>query len=229
MVSLSRPERAERIHAQLDRIYPDPKPPLDHRDPFTLLVAVMLSAQCTDRQVNRISPALFDRAPDAAALAAMKEEEILKYVKTINHGPTKAARLKGMAAQLLRLHGGEVPEDSESLEELPGVGHKTAEVVRAQAFRIPSFPVDTHILRLGVRWGLSDGPGVPRVERDLKAIFPKESWNRLHIQFILFGRERCPARGHVVEDCPICSWAMGDRPASPLESPRGTPRGSQTG
>jgi endonuclease-3 len=206
-VSKSRRERAAKIGAILDELLPMPAIPLDHGDPFELLVAVLLSAQTTDRAVNLVTPALFARAPTPAAMAAMSVEEILAIIRTIGLAPTKAKHLQQMAALLVLRHGGEVPADADALEALPGVGHKTASVVLAQAFGIPAFPVDTHIHRLAARWRLSDGTNVVATERDLKAVFPENEWGRRHLQIIYFGRQYCPARGHDASACPICAWA----------------------
>ncbi len=207
---MRRRDKARRIAAQLAALYPDTPVPLDHRDPFTLLVAVALSAQTTDRKVNEVTPALFARAPDPASMAALSEEEILACIRSLGLAPTKAKNLRAMARILVERHGGEVPSDEAALEALPGVGHKTASVVRAQAFGIPAFPVDTHIHRLAARWGLSSGRSVEQTERDLKALFPPSQWNALHLRIIFFGREHCPARGHDPAGCPICSWAGVD-------------------
>jgi endonuclease-3 len=204
---MTRREKAARIAAQLEALYPETPIPLDHHDPFTLLVAVLLSAQTTDRKVNEITPALFARAPDPAALADLEESEILQLIRQLGLAPQKAKALRGMARMLVDLHGGQVPCDWAALEALPGVGHKTASVVMAQAFGVPAFPVDTHIHRLAARWGLSRARNVVETERDLKALFPKESWNRLHLQIIFFGRAHCPALHHDLTTCPICSWA----------------------
>lgn len=204
---MRRRDKARRIAAQLAALYPDTPVPLDHRDPFTLLVAVALSAQTTDRKVNEVTPALFARAPDPASMAALSEEEILACIRSLGLAPTKAKNLRAMARILVERHGGAVPSDEAALEALPGVGHKTASVVRAQAFGIPAFPVDTHIHRLAARWGLSSGRSVEQTERDLKALFPPSQWNALHLRIIFFGREHCPARGHEPAGCPICSWA----------------------
>jgi endonuclease-3 len=202
-----RHSKARRIRETLQRLYPEPPMPLAHTDPFTLLVAVALSAQTTDARVNAVTPALFARAATPQAMAALAEEELLACVRTCGLAPTKARRLKEMAAVLVAEHGGEVPRDLAALEALPGVGHKTASVVLSQAFGQPAFPVDTHVHRLAARWGLSDGSSVARTERDLTALWPPEDWGRLHLQMISFGREHCPARGHRAADCPICSWA----------------------
>lgn len=204
---MKRAEKAARIQAILDELHPDPPIPLDHQGPFTLLVAVALSAQTTDVSVNKVTPALFRRAPDAAAMARMTPEEILAIIRTCGLAPAKSQNLQRMAELLLERHGGEVPRSFAALEALPGVGHKTASVVMSQAFGVPAFPVDTHIHRLAWRWALSDGSSVERTERDLKAIFPEAAWNKLHLQIIYFGREQCPARGHDPEVCPICAWA----------------------
>ena len=204
---MTRQEKADRIAAQLAELYPEPPIPLSHVDPFTLLVAVMLSAQTTDAKVNQVTPALFRRAPDAAHMAKLDVEEILTLIREIGLAPTKAKNLKRMSELLLERHGGQVPQSFEALEALPGVGHKTASVVMSQAFGEPAFPVDTHIHRLAARWGLSSGKNVEQTERDLKKLFPRESWNALHLQIIYFGREYCPARGHDLSKCPICSWA----------------------
>ncbi|MDB4962243.1 MAG: endonuclease [Myxococcales bacterium] len=203
-----RQRRADRIRAILDEHHPAPAIPLDHADPFQLLVAVILSAQCTDARVNVVTPALFERAPDARAMAAMTPAQILPFIRTCGLAPGKAKNLAAMARILVDEHGGEVPADIEALERLPGVGHKTASVVMVQAFHQPAFPVDTHIHRLAGRWQLSKARTVEEVERDLKAVFPQDRWHMLHLQIIYFGRATCTARGHVRESCAICSWAM---------------------
>jgi len=205
---LSRPERAARIQAILDTYFPEPQIPLDHGDPFQLLVATILSAQCTDARVNMVTPALFARAPDAPSMAKMTAAQILPYIRTCGLAPGKAKNLAAMSRILVAEHGGDVPPDLEALERLPGVGHKTASVVMVQAFGVPAFPVDTHIHRLAGRWQLSRARTVEEVERDLKALFPQERWHLLHLQIIYFGRQYCPARGHLPASCPICSWAM---------------------
>ena len=201
---MRREEKAAIVLEELNRAYPEPGCPLNHHDPFTLLVAVMLSAQCTDARVNKVTPALFAAAPTPQAMAAMSWQEVREYIATCGLTETKAKRLVGMAAQLLELHGGEVPDSFDALEALPGVGHKTASVVMAQAFGHPAFPVDTHIFRLARRWGLSRGKTVEKVEADLKKLFPKDCWNKLHVQFVLWGREHCPARG-CKPTCPVCA------------------------
>jgi endonuclease-3 len=204
----ARADRAARIGRILDELFPAPAIPLVHADPFQLLVAVILSAQCTDARVNLVTPALFARAPDARGMAAMTPAEIARYIRTCGLAPAKARNLAAMSRILVAEHGGRVPSDFEALEALPGVGHKTASVVMAQAFGVPAFPVDTHIHRLAGRWGLSRARSVEEVERDLKGAFPRDRWNALHLQIIYFGRTHCPARGHDPAACPICSWAM---------------------
>ncbi|MAQ16410.1 MAG: endonuclease III [Sandaracinus sp.] len=204
---MKRAEKAERIGQILDELYPEQPVPLDHVDPYTLLVAVALSAQTTDKKVNEVTPGLFAVAPNAPAMAALPVETILEKIRQVGLAPTKAKNLKGAAELLVERHGGEVPSDLESLEALPGVGHKTAQVVQAQAFDIPAFPVDTHIHRLAARWGLSTGKNVATTEKDLKALFPESTWNARHLQIIYFGREHCPARRHDLSACPICGWA----------------------
>jgi endonuclease-3 len=197
-------ERAALILRRLDELYPETPVPLDHRDPFTLLVAVLLSAQCTDKKVNEVTPALFAAGPDPAAMAALSEATILGHIRQLGLARTKAKNVRRLAELLLERHGGAVPESFEALEALPGVGHKTASVVMAQAFGVPAFPVDTHIHRLAQRWGLSSGVSVARTETDLKRLFPREAWNRLHLQIIFYGREHCTARACDGTVCPLC-------------------------
>ena len=209
---MKRVEKAGRIQQILDELYPDPPIPLHHRDEFTLLVAVVLSAQTTDERVNMVTPALFKVAPTAKKLAALDTDEIHALIRTVGLAPTKAKNLKALGERLVNEHGGRIPQSLEVLETLPGVGHKTASVVMCQAFHVPAFPVDTHIHRLAWRWGLSSGKNVARTELDLKRVFPEESWVDLHLQIIYFGRERCPALGHDPSACVICSWAS---PRSP--------------
>lgn len=199
--------KADAIMAQLDALYPETPIPLDHEDPYTLLVAVVLSAQCTDERVNQITPLLFDRARTPEDMLALSVEEIREIIRPCGLSPTKSKAIRELSRILVEQHGGRVPDTFEALEALPGVGHKTASVVMSQAFGVPAFPVDTHIHRLAARWGLSDGSSVERTERDLKAVFPESNWNKLHLQIIFFGRQYCPARGHQPEACPICSWA----------------------
>jgi len=206
-----RPAKAERIMRVLDELYPAPAIPLRHDDPFTLLVSVVLSAQATDKKVNEVTPALFAAAATPEAMAALGEARIRKLIAQIGLTSRKAAALAGLSRLLVERHGGAVPADMAALEALPGVGHKTASVVMAQAFGVPAFPVDTHIHRLAARWGLTDGRSVEQTERDLKELFPRDAWNRLHLQLIYFGREHCRARYHDARSCPICSWAQPAR------------------
>ena len=204
---MKRAEKAVRIAEQLESLYPEIPVPLDHSNPFELLVAVLMSAQTTDLKVNEVTPALFAKASSAQAMAALEVEVILADIRQVGLAPTKAKNIKRLSELLVERHDGEVPSSFEELEDLPGVGHKTAGVVMAQAFGVPAFPIDTHIHRLAARWGLSNGTTVERTEKDLKAVFPKEKWNDLHLQIIFFGREYCPARFHDLTTCPICSWA----------------------
>ena len=204
---MRRADKAQRIRTQLEGLYPETPIPLDHVDPFTLLVAVLLSAQTTDKKVNEVTPELFRAAPDPLAMSRLDEAEIKFHIRQIGLANTKAKNLKKLSGLLLERHDGVVPASFDALEALPGVGHKTASVVMAQAFGQPAFPVDTHIHRLAARWGLSDGKNVDKTERDLKAVFPKDAWNTLHLQIIYFGREHCPALYHDLSTCPICSWA----------------------
>lgn len=204
---MTRAEKAARIRRILDKLYPQPAIPLRHQDPFTLLVAVVLSAQTTDQRVNLVTPALFERAPTPARMAGLSEVQIGELIRTCGLAPAKARALRELSRILVEKHGGKVPRSFGELEALPGVGHKTASVVMAQAFGEPAFPVDTHIHRLAARWGLSSGRSVVQTERDLKKIFPRHTWIRLHLQMIYFGRQYCPARGHEPRRCPICSWA----------------------
>ena len=197
-------ERAERVMERLNAQYPETPVPLDHSDAFTLLIAVLLSAQCTDKKVNEVTPALFRIGPDPAAMASLDEAEILETIRQLGLAKTKAKNVRRLAQLLLERHDGEVPSSFEELEARPGVGHKTASVVMAQAFGVPAFPVDTHIHRLAQRWGLSRGDSVAQTERDLKALFPREAWNRLHLQIIFWGREFCSARGCDGRVCSIC-------------------------
>ncbi|MCR9166480.1 MAG: endonuclease III domain-containing protein [Nannocystaceae bacterium] len=204
---MRRAERADKIGRTLDELYPAPPIPLDHTDPYTLLVAVMLSAQTTDKKVNEVTPALFRLAATPGVMAEQPVEAILACIRQLGLAPTKAKNLKKLSAQLAQRHGGIVPADMDALEALPGVGHKTASVVMAQAFGVPAFPVDTHIHRCAARWQLSNGTTVEKTEADLKKVFPEDTWNRRHLQIIFFGREYCPARGHDLSTCQICGWA----------------------
>lgn len=203
---MKRQEKADRIGVILDDLYPEPPIPLDHSDPYTLLVAVALSAQTTDKKVNEVTPSLFAAASTPEEMAALSPDEILGHIREVGLAPTKARNLSTMAHQILD-GPGEVLPDWEFLESLAGVGHKTASVVMAQSFGVPSFPVDTHIHRLAARWGLSAAKNVEQTERDLKAVFPRDTWNRRHLQIIFFGRDYCPARNHDLATCEICSWA----------------------
>ena len=204
---MKREAKAARIQTILEQLYPEVPIPLDHGDPFTLLIAVLLSAQSTDKKVNEITPALFAAGPTPEAMAALPVERIQALIQQVGLAPTKAKNVKKLSQLLVAEHGGQVPRTFEALEALPGVGHKTASVVMAQAFGVPAFPVDTHIHRLAARWGLSQAKNVEQTERDLKKVFPRERWNRLHLQIIFFGREHCPARGHDLSACLICGWA----------------------
>jgi len=222
---MKRSDKTHKIRTILDEIYPQPAIPLAHRDAFTLLIAVLLSAQTTDARVNLVTPALFTRADTPAKMAALSVAEIHDLIRTCGLAPAKAKNIHALSKILVEKHGGRVPRTFEELESLPGVGHKTASVVMAQAFGEPAFPVDTHIHRLAERWGLSDGSSVERTERDLKALFPRDSWIKSHLQIILFGREHCPALRHDASQCRICSWAAkrgrsGERGARALEPAR---------
>ena len=197
-------ERAALIMQRLEQHYPTTPVPLDHSDPFTLLIAVLLSAQCTDKKVNEVTPALFAAGPTPQAMAALPEAEILGYIRQLGLATTKARNVKRLSELLLEQHNGVVPASFQALEALPGVGHKTASVVMAQAFGVPAFPVDTHIHRLAQRWGLSSGVSVTRTETDLKRLFPKQAWNKLHLQIIFYGREHCTARGCDGTVCRLC-------------------------
>ena len=201
---MKKSDRARLITTRLAELYPNPPIPLDHHDPFTLLVAVVLSAQCTDKKVNEVTPALFRRGGTPQQMARLPVDEILSIIRPLGLAPQKAKALAGLSEMIVRDFGGEVPGDFECLESLPGVGHKTASVVMSQVFGLPAFPVDTHIHRLAQRWGLSDGSSVAQTERDLKRLFAPESWRDLHLQIIYYGREHCSARGCDGTRCPIC-------------------------
>ena len=203
---MKRSEKAQRIAAMLEEFYPETPVPLDHENDFQLLVAVLMSAQTTDLKVNQVTPALFSKAPTPEAMVQLNVEAILNDIRQVGLAPTKAKNIHRLSELLIERHNGIVPQTFQELEDLPGVGHKTAGVVMAQAFGVPAFPIDTHIHRLAARWGLSNDTTVQKTEQDLKAIFPKEIWNKLHLQIIFFGREYCPARGHDLTTCPICSW-----------------------
>lgn len=204
---MKRKEKAERIQNMLEELYPEIPVPLDHETPFQLLIAVLMSAQTTDLKVNQVTPELFRQGPTPEKMASLEVAHIQSMIREVGLAPTKAKNIKRLSELLLERHDGEIPNTFEELEDLPGVGHKTAGVVLAQAFGIPAFPIDTHIHRLAARWGLSNGRNVEQTEKDLKAVFPKNSWNDLHLQIIFFGREYCPARYHDLSQCPICSWA----------------------
>lgn len=208
---MTRAEKAGRIGDLLDDLYPTVGIPLTHRDPFTLLVAVLLSAQTTDKKVNEVTPVLFEKADTPQAMAGLSVDEIRAIIRPIGLAPQKAKNIHKLSGMLLDEFDGRVPDSLEELERLPGVGHKTASVVVVQAFGKPAFPVDTHIHRLAQRWGLSDGSNVTRTERDLIKIFPRDTWGRRHLQIIYFGREYCPALYHDLGGCPICSWAASKK------------------
>lgn len=202
---MSRQDKADAIAQILEELYPETPIPLDHSDPYTLLVAVLLSAQCTDERVNKVTPHLFALANNPADMAQQSVEDIKAIIRPCGLSPRKSQAIYDLSNILMDKYNGEVPADMAILETLPGVGHKTASVVMAQAFGEPAFPVDTHIHRLAYRWTLSTGKNVEKTEKDLKRLFPRESWNKLHLQIIFFGREYCPARGHDPHQCPICS------------------------
>jgi endonuclease-3 len=197
-------QRADHLLRRLEELYPETPVPLDHKDSYTLLVAVLLSAQCTDVRVNQVTPALFALADNPHDMMRVPVEKIREVIRPCGLSPRKSAAISELSKILVEKHGGEVPQDFEALEALPGVGHKTASVVMAQAFGVPAFPVDTHIHRLAKRWKLSAGKNVEQTERDLKKIFPRESWNKLHLQIIFYGREHCTARGCDGKSCLLC-------------------------
>lgn len=202
---MSQRERALGIAQILDDLYPTTPIPLDHEDPYTLLIAVLLSAQCTDERVNKVTPFLFAEADNPYDMIKMEVDEIKSIIRPCGLSPSKSKAIYNLSHIIIDEHNGEVPADWQALEDLPGVGHKTASVVMSQAFGVPAFPVDTHIHRLAYRWKLSTGKNVDKTEKDLKRLFPEEIWNKLHLQIIFFGREYCPARGHDPYVCPICS------------------------
>ncbi|NJN28713.1 MAG: endonuclease III [Cyclobacteriaceae bacterium] len=202
---MTKKEKAKNIREILDHLYPEVPVPLAHADAFTLLVAVLLSAQCTDMRVNQVTPLLFEQAQNVHEMALLPVEEIARIIRPCGLAPAKSKAISGLSKILIDKYDGEVPESFEALEALPGVGHKTASVVMSQAFGHPAFPVDTHIHRLAYRWGLSTGKNVTQTEKDLKLLFPRDTWNKLHLQIIYFGREHCQARGHRFHTCPICS------------------------
>jgi endonuclease-3 len=206
--------RADHVGRTLEKLYPRTPIPLDHKDAFTLLVSVVLSAQCTDKRVNEVTPELFAVADTPGAMAKVPVEEIQRIIRPCGLSPQKAKAISGLSRIIVGKHGGAVPRTFEELEELPGVGHKTASVVMSQAFGVPAFPVDTHIHRLAKRWRLSSGKNVVRTERDLKDLFPEASWNKLHLRMIYFGREHCTARGCDGHTCLICSCFNPGRESS---------------
>lgn len=201
-------KKAERVQFILDTLeqnYPETPIPLNHTDAYTLLVSVLLSAQCTDERVNQITPLLFEKANNPADMLKLSVEEIQNIIRPCGLSPMKSKGIYGLSQMIMELHNGEVPASFEALEAMPGVGHKTASVVMSQAFGVPAFPVDTHIHRLAYRWRLSAARSVEETERDLKRLIPKDRWNKAHLQIIFMGREFCPARGHIIENCPVCS------------------------
>lgn len=204
-MKFSRQQKADAIAIILEELYPETPIPLDHQDPYTLLVAVLLSAQCTDERVNKVTPYLFEKASTPGAMIELEVSEIQEIIRPCGLSPRKSKAISELSHIIIEEHNGAVPQSFEALEALPGVGHKTASVVMSQAFGYPAFPVDTHIHRLAYRWTLSTGKNVVKTEEDLKKLFPKESWNKLHLRIIYFGREYCPARGHDPKECPICS------------------------
>ena len=214
---MTKAERAEFVHRRLEELYPETPIPLAHRDPFTLLVAVLLSAQCTDERVNRITPGLFSLADTPQAMRKIPASRIEEVIRPCGLAPRKAQAIADLSRLLVDNHGGKVPVSLEALEELPGVGHKTASVVISQAFGLPAFPVDTHIHRLAQRWKLASGKNVADTERSLKKLFPRESWNKLHLQIIFYGREYCSARGCDGTKCEICQ-SLFPRRRSPVKT-----------
>ncbi len=202
-------DRVSFVSETLERLYPETPIPLDHKDSYTLLIAVLLSAQCTDARVNTITPILFAEADNPSDMIKLSVEEIKEIIRPCGLSPAKSKAIYNLSHILLDKHNGEVPQTFEALEALPGVGHKTASVVMSQAFGYPAFPVDTHIHRLAERWRLSNGKNVVQTEKDLKRLFPEDTWNALHLRMIYFGREYCPARGHKETECPICSVVNG--------------------
>lgn len=201
---MTKAQKVEEIISILDELFPNPPIPLQHKDAYTLLIAVLLSAQCTDERVNQITPKLFERANNPYDMVKLSVEEIREIIKPCGLSPMKSKGIYGLSQMIIELHDGKVPASFEALEAMPAVGHKTASVVMSQAFGVPAFPVDTHIHRLAYRWGLSTGKNVEQTEKDLKRLIPKEIWNDIHLQIIYFGRAYCPARGHDISVCPIC-------------------------
>lgn len=215
---MTKAQKAKEIHLILDRLYPTVPIPLDHTDPYTLLVAVLLSAQCTDVRVNKVTPHLWAMTDKPEEMMHIDADDIREIIRPCGLSPRKSKAIKELSRIIVEEHNGVVPQDWAALEALPGVGHKTAAVVMSQAFGVPAFPVDTHIQRLAYRWALSTGKNVEQTEKDLKRLFPEENWNKLHLQIIFFGREYCPARGHQMKDCPICS-IYGRKSLLKLEKP----------
>ena len=205
---MTKTEKVKDILDILNKFYPEPEVPLHHKNAYTLLISVLLSAQCTDERVNKTTPFLFNRADNPYDMVKMSVDEIREIIKPCGLSPMKSKSIYGLSKILIEKHGGKVPDTFEELEELPAVGHKTASVVMTQWFGLPAFPVDTHIHRLAYRWALSNGKSVEQTEKDLKRLIPENKWNRAHLQIIYFGREYCPARGHVWEECPICQKYM---------------------
>ncbi len=214
---MTRLERAAHIQEVLADLYPETPVPLNHRDPYTLLIAVLLSAQCTDARVNLITPALFARASTPQAMMAVPVDEIRDLIRSCGLSPQKSMAISGLSRILVEQHGGRVPQDFSALEALPGVGHKTASVVMAQAFGVPAFPVDTHIHRLAQRWKLTNGKSVQQTEADLKRLFPRDQWNTLHLRMIFYGREHCSARGCNGTTCSLCRAMFPER-SQPLKT-----------
>ncbi|MCO5248762.1 MAG: endonuclease III [Chitinophagales bacterium] len=210
---MTKKEKMEFIQSTLDKLYPQPSIPLNHKDEYTLLIAVLLSAQCTDKRVNMVTPYLFERADNPYDMSKIPVDEIREIIRPCGLSPRKSKAISNLSKILLDKHQGQVPQTFEELEALPGVGHKTASVVMSQAFGYPAFPVDTHIHRLAYRWRLSNGKSVEQTEKDLKKAFSEDTWNKLHLQIIYYGREFCPARGHQIENCEICQKLnpKGDR------------------
>ena len=208
---MNKKDKVQFIISKLEELYPTTPIPLNHKDPYTLLIAVLLSARCTDERVNQVTPVLFNKADSPKKMLKLTIDEIKQIIRPCGLSPQKSRAIFNLSKILIEKHNGLVPKSFEDLEFLPGVGHKTASVVMCQAFNIPAFPVDTHIFRLIKRWGLSKGKTVKKIEEDSKKIFPKKLWSKLHLQIIFFGREYCPARSHQLENCPICSWAASKK------------------
>ena len=202
---MTKKERVNTVIEKLEELYPETPVPLDHKDPYTLLIAVLLSAQCTDKRVNTITPLLFAKADNPYDMIKLSVEEIKAIIRPCGLSPMKSKGIHGLSKMIVEEHGGKVPETFEDLEKFPAVGHKTASVVMSQAFGVPAFPVDTHIHRLMTRWKLTSGKNVVQTEKDAKRLFPKNLWNKLHLQIIFYGREHCPSRGHKIVECWLCS------------------------